>query len=341
MQVIGNFGAPLSIRSDGGSEFVNGIVTGVTRMLDVTQHVVLPYTPSANGIVERANRAILERLRVMIFSKRIVKHAHHVWADLLPLVQRSINSSFHSAIGTSPAKILFGDNIDLDRCLLTKMPDSRTVDVQSYIGALSHNQRVIIEEADRYQEAICQRVIAKSRAQQQSRRRGGELIAAAPKVLPEGSWVLVKPQDSFPLHKLAPRWLGPFRVARFSTDSEVVTVFDTVKNKYRRFLKRQIELFDVSQFAETEGLTVVAETDHFEFPVDAIIGHSLIGPNGVGADTEQLPQQFRRGSRPKRSFQFLIRWTNYEEPSWISYNTASRLVQFPGYVVNFPGLAMG
>lgn len=340
MQVVGNFGAPLSLRSDGGGEFVNGVITGVTRMLNIAQHVVLPYTPEANGIVERANRSILERLRVMIFSKRIVQHPHHVWSDLLPLVQRSINASFHSAIGTSPAKILFGENLDLDRCLLTKTPANRTVDVQTYVGALSFNQRVIIEEADRFQAAVCNRVIAKARASQRTRGSDGALLDAAPKMLQEGAWVLVKPQESFPLHKLAPRWLGPFRVHRFSEDSEVVTVFDTIKNKYRRFLKRQIEEFNVNQLAAAEGLSVVAETDHFEFPVDAIIGHALINEGGIGAEPVQLGSEFRRGSRHKKTFQFLIKWTNYEETSWISYGTASRLAQFPGYVSQYPGLAM-
>jgi hypothetical protein len=159
-------------------------------------------------------------------------------------------------------------------------------------------------------------------------------------VLQEGAWVLVKPQAQFPLHKLAPRWLGPFRISRFSANSEVVTVFDTVKNKYRRFLKRQIEEFNVGQLAAAEGLTLVAETDHFEFPVDAIIGHALIGEGGIGANPEQLNSDFRRGSRHKKAFQFQIKWTNYEETYWIYYGTASRLAQFPGYVSQYPGLSM-
>lgn len=340
MQVIGTFGAPLSLRSDGGSEFVNGVITGVSRMLGVTQHVVLPYTPTANGIVERANRAILEKLREMIFSKRIVRHPEHVWSDLLPLVQRCINSSFHSSIGTSPAKILFGDNIDLDRCLLSNMPPSHTVDVQSYIGALSHNQRVIIEEADGYQQRICNKVIAKANASQRRKGRGGVLVDAEPKVLQEGCWVLIKPQESYPLHKLAPRWLGPFRVSRCQANSEIVVVFDTLKNKHRRFLKRQVEIFDVAAVADQEGLTRVAETDDFEFPVDAIIGHALVTDGGVGAEPVQLPPDFKRLSRPKKSFQFLLQLTNYAQPSWVPYSTACKLVMFPGYVVHFPNLNM-
>ena len=100
-------------------------------------------------------------------------------------------------------------------------------------------------------------------------------------------------------------------------------MLDTVKNKYRRFLKRQVEQFNVGNVADVEGLTRVAETDNFEFPVDAIIGHALVGANGVGAEAVQLPLEFRRLSRSKKSFQFLVKWTNYEEPSWIAYSTAN------------------
>jgi len=340
LHVIGSFGAPLSLRSDGGAEFVNGVINGITRLLGISHHVVLPYTPTANGIVERANRAILERLREMVSNDKIVKHPEHVWSDLLPLVQRCINSSFHSALGTSPARILFGDNIDLDRCLLSSMPASKTVDVQTYVGALSYNQRVTLEAADRYQQRVCNKVIEKARAKQRRQGENGVLRDAEPKVFEEGAWVLVKPQESYPLNKLAPRWLGPFRVARFVADSEVVVVMDTVSNKHRRFLKRQLEAFDVGMVADVEGLTKIAESDNFEFPVDAIIGHALIGSNGVGADPTQLPPDFRRQTRHKRSFQFLIKWTNYEEPTWVAYNTASRLVQFPGYIVHYPLLNM-
>lgn len=92
IQFIGNFGTPLRIRSDGGGEFVNGIVAGVTRMMGVSPVIVQPYTPTANGIVERANRAILEQAREMCFCKRLHEHSHHQWSDLLPLIQRTINA---------------------------------------------------------------------------------------------------------------------------------------------------------------------------------------------------------------------------------------------------------
>jgi hypothetical protein len=300
----------------------------------------VPYTPTANGIVERANRSILQRLREMIFSKRLVKHPEHVWSDLLPLVQRSINASVHSATGTSPARILFGDNLDLDRCLLTHMPPSKALDVNRYVDALTYNQRVILEEADNHQASLCQKVIDAAHKAQRKKNAQGQFSDAARKEIAIGDWVLVAPGPSYPLNKLSPRWLGPFRVLECSTNSEVVLVEDTLKRKVRKFLRRQLEIFDRRGFTDVEGLKVVAETDGFEFPVESIMGHALVGEGGVGVGPVQLPSDFRRGTRTKKAFQFLIKWTGFDEPTWVEYKVASRLVQFPGYVAMLPGLRM-
>jgi hypothetical protein len=329
LHFIGNFGAPLRLRSDGGKEFVNGVIIGLTRMMGVSPVVVQPYTPTANGIVERANRAILERAREMCMSQRLIKHTCHQWSDLLPLIQRCLNASFHSAIGTSPAKILFGDCLDLDRAVLTKIPSPATFDKDSYCDVLARNQRIIIEEADRLQSLLCKRIIDKAASQQRSR--------PAP-VFNVNDWVLIKPQPSFPLHKLAPRWPGPFRIFRISDTSEKVVLVDTVTDKLFSALKRQLEPFDMSRVSDVAGLTKVAECDNFEFPVESIMGHALISDQGLGVNPVQLRQNFVRGVRPKNSFQFLVKWTGYEEPTWVAYKDAKRYVQFPGYVSVFPNL---
>jgi hypothetical protein len=331
IQFIGNFGAPLRLRSDGGKEFVNGVITGVTRMMGISPVVVQPYTPTANGIVERANRAILERAREMCMCKRLAKHTAHQWGDLLPLIQRALNASVHSAIGTSPSRILFGECIDLDRSVLTKIPDGKTFDMQEYCDVLAFNQRVIIEEADRLQSELCNKIVAKAAAKQ----RGRPVAEFA-----VNDWVLVKPQPKFPLHKLAPRWPGPYRIFEVSPTSDKVLLTDTVANKVFSVLKRQIEPFDVSQVSDVAGLTKVAECDNFEFPVEAIMGHAIISQEGVGVNPIQLQQSFIRGVRHKKSFQFLIKWTGYEEATWIKYIDAKKLAQFPGYVSLFPGLNM-
>jgi hypothetical protein len=331
LQFVGNFGAPLRLRSDGGKEFVNGVIIGLTRMMGVSPVVIQPYTPTANGIVERANRAILERAREMCMCQRLIKHTAHQWGDLLPLIQRTLNSSFHSAIGTSPSRILFGDCLDLDRAILSKIPASKSFDVNNYCSVLAHNQRVIIEEADRLQTALCDKIIRKSSARQQGR---------PPPTFAANDWVLIKPQPKFPLHKLAPRWSGPFRIHNISAESEKVILLDTVADKLFPALKRQLEPFVMSHVSDAEGLKKVAESDNFEFPVEAICGHALISDRGVGIEPVQLTRAFIRGVRPKNALQFLIKWTGYDEPSWMAYKDAKKLAQFPGYVSVFPGLNM-
>ena len=331
LQVVGNFGPPMRLRSDGGSEFVNGVISSLTRFMGIAQHVVLPYTPEANGIVERANRSILERLRHLIFNKHLQRHTAHQWSDLLPLCQRMINASVHSAIGTSPAQILFGDGLDLDRCLLTPAPVGHVFDVNNYVDVLTHNQQVIIEAANDYQEQLCRKVINLA-----ARSNRGK----PPRAFAVGDWVLVRPQPSYPLHKLAPRLLGPFRISTCSDDSEIVVVMDSNKNKFRKFLKRNLELFDTSFLSAVEGIKQVAERDNFEFPVESICGHALIVNNELGVDPVQLDRDFQRAGRPLKQFQFLIRWVGYDEPTWIAYKTASSLPQFQGYVAQFPGLRM-
>jgi hypothetical protein len=339
LNFIGNFGAPLRLRSDGGSEFVNGVIVGLTKMMGVSPHVVQPYTPSANGIVERANRAILEQLRELVFCQRLKYHSHHQWGDLLPLVQRTLNASIHLPIGTSPSSILFGDSLDLDRAILTRVPDPAVFDVTNYVDVLSANQRVIIEKADELQAQACDKVIAKSLANQRVK-HNGRWVSLPLKPLAVDDWVLAKPQPNYPLHKLAPRWLGPFRIVKISDDSDVVSVYDTVKLTIRTFLKRQLELFNIEQITDVTGLTSVAERDNFEFPVECIMGHALINEHGIGINPIQLDRSFVRGGRRKSSFQFLIKWSGYEEPTWIAFKDAKRLVQFPGYVSVFSGLNM-
>jgi hypothetical protein len=331
VQFVGNFGAPLKLRSDGGGEFVNGVIAGLTRLMGVSPVVVQPYTPTANGIVERANRAMLEQIREMCMSERLLKHTHHQWGDLLPLVQRTMNASFHSSIGTSPSRILFGDSLDLDRSILSRIPASAVVDVSSYCDVLAHNQRIIMEEADRVQSAVCDRVIAKAAAKQRH-------LPVREFVV--NDWVLFKPQPNFPLHKLAPRYPGPFRIHRLAPDSEKTWLVDTVTDKIFTVLKRQLVHFDISRVTDVAGLKKVAELDKFEFPVEAIMGHALITEQGVGFEPVQLPRNFVRGVRSKLAFQFLVKWTGYEEPSWVAFKDVKRLVQFPGYVSVFPGLNM-
>jgi hypothetical protein len=96
----------------------------------------------------------------------------------------------------------------------------------------------------------------------------------------------------------------------------------------------------MSQCATVEGMKLVAEKDNFEYPVESIIGHALIGDKGFGeGDIVQLGKDHKRTAK-KTSYQFLVKWAGHEIPTWQPFKYVSRYSHFPGYVVNFPGLRM-
>jgi hypothetical protein len=287
--------------------------------------------------VERANRSILEKLRDMVFSCDLSKHSEAQWADLLPLAQRIINGSFHSAIGTSPATILFGGAIDVNRCLLSKMPAKVSIDVDTYVGQLQINQRKLIEAAEKHHENVCSKIMAKASDANRVKMNGRWTVKPA-KEIKKDDWVLVKPSALAPKEKLGVRWFGPFVV--LTVKGEIVSCVDVVSKRVRTFLKRNCELFDRSQCDSVEGMISVAEKDHFEYPIEAIIGHALIGDQGFGnGNIDQLPASHKRVAK-KAGYQFLVKWYGRVEPSWQPFKHVCEFVHFPEYVARYPGLRM-
>jgi hypothetical protein len=330
IQHIGVFGVPLRIRSDGGGEFVNDILLQLRRLMDCDHVVVHPYLHSANGIAERANRAILDKLRFMLFDRRLKNKSRLQWSDLLPFAQRIVNASFHSAIGASPAQLIFGGNLDLDRCILARPSVRAATAVPDYVDELSDAQFILFESAEQHQAQMQAKVIAKVQ-----RKNAGK----PDRIFEPNNLVLVLPLKDAKqgtLGKLAPNFKGPFEVE--SVDGDFLHLVDTVANKRVRVLARQCELWDDSIAQGIEGARIVAETDGFEFAVDAIVGHGF-GNKDAPQNVVQLPSSHRRVTS-KNGYWFAVKWTGYERPTWVPYKIAAAIPFFADYASRFPLLKM-
>ena len=64
--VIGTYGVPEIFISDSGIEFVNSILQNLAETLHIKHVDIFPYRSGVNGLVERANRKILEALRCTV-----------------------------------------------------------------------------------------------------------------------------------------------------------------------------------------------------------------------------------------------------------------------------------
>lgn len=119
---VGRFGVPSQIKSDGGTQFVNGIITEFTNLLNSLHTVSLAYSKEENSLVERSNKEVMRHLRAICFHKNLKND----WSKYLPFVQRIMNASPNASIGVSASQLLYGNMINLDRQILPMTETSGT-----------------------------------------------------------------------------------------------------------------------------------------------------------------------------------------------------------------------
>lgn len=93
-------------RSDGGGEFDNKQFTDLCEREGIMHQKTAPYTPQQNGMSERANRTIMEKVRCMLYGAKLSKG---FWAEAVKYAVDVINSLPNSANRQKcPDEIWFG-----------------------------------------------------------------------------------------------------------------------------------------------------------------------------------------------------------------------------------------
>jgi hypothetical protein len=206
---IGIFGCPSQIVSDRGTHFTADIIQELMVLVGTNHVLTLAASKQENAAVENANKRSQEYLRSMLFDNRILKR----WSEMLPIVQRIMMAEPNDVIGVSPAQLLFGNSIQLNRGIF--LPNLPKEGVEAEI-ALS-------DWADKMFEAA-QRVLLDTAQwlQQQKDARHMEATTGVITRFDVGSYVLISynPQkmNAKPPAKLHPRLKGPYLVANGQGD---------------------------------------------------------------------------------------------------------------------------
>ena len=61
------------LRTDNGLEYLSRQFDDICRQRGIKRHRTVPMNPQQNGVAERANRTIVERIRCMLFSSWLGK----------------------------------------------------------------------------------------------------------------------------------------------------------------------------------------------------------------------------------------------------------------------------
>jgi len=277
---FGRYGAPRLIRSDRGSHFANATIAEFLSLVGTEQCLTLAYSSQQNAIVERVNKEINRHIKAWIYDANNLENYHLA----IPIVQRILNSAYSDRTGITPASLLFGNSLDLDRGIFLPLSERPSSDIP-----LSTTMSNMLAFQDKIMTT------ARSVLMETDKLHMGKLQGQSITVFPPDSFVLVKYRKGSPPSRVHTNWRGPMRV--ISNDKSIHTLYDLITHKSVRYHAYDIKpfLFDPRRVDPLD----VARHDYLEFFVEGILS-------------------MKGNPKRVRSLTFLIKWVGYDEAhnSW-------------------------
>mmetsp|Transcript_80836 Transcript_80836/g.121497 ORF Transcript_80836/g.121497 Transcript_80836/m.121497 type:complete len:522 (-) Transcript_80836:442-2007(-) len=186
-----NFGFPKIIQSDNGPEFVNSVIKAMFNLTGVSQRLIAPYHPEANGAAERdvsLSKTLLFKLASGDFTQ---------WDKFLPSVQLGINMRISSRHKSSPFSLMFG---------------RRSNDFKDYSGTSSvpRDENIIMQRSNELVNIIypeVNRIVDDYNKKTKKSHTKSRLIIDR---MPNESLIMLK--DPIKKPKSAPKYNGPYYI---------------------------------------------------------------------------------------------------------------------------------
>ena len=198
------FGVPHEMVSDQGPEFESKLFQGLCDLLRIHKVRTSPYRPQTDGLVERANRSIIDSISKFVNSKITD------WDEHLPYLVMALNTSAHSSTGVSPFAMVYGVEANLPVDLVFPPPEHLSGHFTSgseYIEFLRNSM------ADVHQYAREQ--LRKSALRQQ---RSYDAKAKTKPAFKIGDLVRYFYPPLRVANKFANQWIGPYTIISKETD---------------------------------------------------------------------------------------------------------------------------
>jgi transposase InsO family protein len=296
LQLVGRYGIPGEIQSDQGPQFASQIVDDLMSFLKTSRRFTLPYRPQANGIVERANQETMKHLKAIVYEGGVKRY----WSMYTPLVQRIMNNSVHSSIGTTPSRVVFGDRAYLDRGFdgvdrSQEEGSSKVITYEDHIQELNEQLKVVAAASARFQKTIFDERLSKG--------------PKNPTTFDVGSLVLVSYPER-PPDKLTSVWRGPLVVQR--VEKQTYFCQDLISLQVSPFFVDRLKRFTSDDRTDP---AVLAALDKDELQVQSIVGH-------------------RGNPKDRKNMTFRVRWVGQEpeDDSWEPWDTVKKLQALDTYI---------
>jgi hypothetical protein len=287
---MGRYGAFSQIISDRGKAFINSIVDELMQHAGIEQLKTLPYSKEENSIVERSNKEVMRHLRNIIFDWRVADK----WSTYLPIVQRVINSTKHTSTGVTPAEILFGNSIKLDRGIFY---DTSNVYEKEDIQPTKKKMSKWMADAIKAQAKVI--ALAQKHLQDRDAFHMASHSSTTRSEFLIHSYVLAEHRHNSlrrgPSSKLLPFLKGPMRIINAVDNNYTLQDIVTLRNKDYHITKLRPFIFDA---ATQNPLDYAIRDDNETYVV------------------EKISQLRGKPTGPKKSIYLKVHWIGVKDTSW-------------------------
>ena len=295
LKFFGHFGVPPQVLTDNGPMFVNELIEEFMKLIGTEHVLTMAYSKEENALVERVNKEVMRHMRNIIFDNRVKNH----WSDYHPIVERIINSQVHSVTKVSPAQIIYGNAIDLDRSILlptTSRHEKQGEKLSQWTARMLQAQEDVIRVAREHQEEHDVHHIAMHTSERTE--------------FPINSYVLAQYEnlEHKAPSKLHPHLKGPYQVVNYS--GSVYTVRNLVTNKLEDYHVTNLRPFEYDPMEVDPRQVANVDSDHVD--IDEIVDHT---------------------GNPKRRglMKFRVRWNDGDE-TWEYWSNVRRTIACHKYL---------
>ena len=151
-EIFTRYGAPCSLISDRGQQFMSKLVLALCSMFSVKRKLTSSYHPSTNAACERMNAFILSSLRTYVRPDQLD------WPNMIPGIMMAYrHTPATNSTEFSPFYILFNQHMKtpLDTEIegeVRDVPVQYRLDLNSYIKGVQASRKIAQENVDRHQK---------------------------------------------------------------------------------------------------------------------------------------------------------------------------------------------